>query len=88
MMTEDEKRRLVLLAGLARGLQALYDTGDREQILRICAFCDRLIAQVAETAACKADWREAQYNMSQRADEDLLDIIRCHVLTRDSEIRL
>lgn len=88
MMTEDEKRRLVLLAGLARGLQVLYDTNDRERILRVCAFCDRLLAQVAATAACKAEYREAQYNMLARADEELFDIILCHVLMQDSELRL
>ena len=87
-MTEDEKRRLVLLAGLARGLQALYDTGDQAQILRVCAFCDRLLAQVASTAACKAEYREAQYKMLARADEELFDIILCHVLMQDSELRL
>lgn len=88
MMTQDEKLRLVLLAGLARGLQALYDTGDRDQILRVCAFCDRLVAMVAGTAACKADYRSAQYDLMRHADEYLIDIILGHILTADSELQL
>lgn len=88
MTTQDERMRLVLLAGLARGLQALYDTGDSSQILRVCAFCDRLVAMVAGTAACKADYRSAQYDIMRHADEELIDIILGHVLTADSELRL
>lgn len=88
MMTQDERTRLVLLAGLARGLQSLYDTDDREQIIRICAFCERLLTLTADTVACRSEYRAAQGNLARRSDAELVDIIRCHILTTDSTLRL